>query len=89
MSAYTSCLDSARDWKRRVGDAQDLESVGHGDQGIGGSELVGSVKAVLVPDENMIVNDDRLHLSLFVCDQAHMSFILPNLSSSDLLPRAL
>ena len=48
--------------ERRVGDAQDLESVSHWDQGISGSELVGSVKAVPVPDEYMIVNDDRLHL---------------------------
>ena len=82
-------LGQRKGLERRVGDAQDLEAFGHWNQGIGGSELVRSVETVLVPDENMIVNDDRLHLSLLVCDQAHTSFVLPNLSSSDLLPRAL
>ena len=74
--------------KRRVGGAQNLESVSHWDQSIGGRELVGSVKAVLVPDEYMIVHDDRLHLFLLVCDQAHTRFVLPNLSSSDFLAGA-
>ena len=55
--------------ERRVGDAQDLETLGHRNQGIGGRELVGSVKAVLVPDEDMIIHNDRLHLFLLVCDQ--------------------
>ena len=82
-------LGQRKGLERRVGDAQDLEAFGHWNQGIGGSELVRSVATVLVPDENMIVNDDRLHLSLLVCDQAHTSFVLPNLSSSDLLLRAL
>ena len=82
-------LGQRKGLKRRVGDAQDLEALGHRNQGIGGSELVGTVKAVLVPDENMIINDDRLHLVPLVCDHAHTRFVLPNLSSSDFLPRTL
>ena len=81
-------LGQRKGLERRVGDAQDLKTIGHRDQSIGGRELVGSVKAVLVPDEYMIIHDDRLHLLLFVCDHAHTRFVLPNLSSSDLLAGA-
>ena len=88
MSAYTSCLDNARDWNVVLATLKTSKTIGHRDQSIGGRELVGSVKAVLVPDEYMIIHDDRLHLFLFVCDHAHTRFVLPNLSSSDLLAGA-
>ena len=70
--------------ERGVGVAEDLKAVSDWENGIGSSKLVRSIKSIAEPKQDVVVHDQRLHLTRFLRNNAHSGLVLPHFARSDL-----
>ena len=51
--------------------------------------MVRSIKSIAIPQQDVIVHDQRLHLPRILCHNAHSGLVRSHLARSDLLLRPL